>query len=205
MGFGRVGGGERARQQNLAHQRLPPPVLQVACLFGGRVEVWRGRGDLQNEFDGLIVAPSGQRRSSQRAGGAQTVDQELSGAERSAAGGGGGGEGAKFSPSSLDACTWLLRRLLISPSSRLVFMNVGNVPDTYHSPSCSLILQHVSTFFSPLSFSLSPPPFVPQTRPAWPIGAFFSSPPSFFPLFSSTSSSPSALLCFPTLRCSCRP
>lgn len=47
--------------------------LPVSLVGGGGAE-----GLLQNEFDGLIVAPSGQRRSSQRAGGAQTVDQELS-------------------------------------------------------------------------------------------------------------------------------
>lgn len=51
-----------------------PVSLVVVGGVGGRAS----EGLLQNEFDGLIVAPSGQRRSSQRAGGAQTVDQELS-------------------------------------------------------------------------------------------------------------------------------
>lgn len=150
---------------------LPQSYKLPVSLVDGR----RGsEGLLQNEFDGLIVAPSGQRRSSQRAGGAQTVDQELSSALVE-----GEREGAKFSPSSLDVRTRILRRLLISPSSRLLFMNVGDVPDTYHSPSCSLILQHVSTFFSPPSLLL----LAPYTQPAWPIDAFFSSPPSFFPPF----------------------
>lgn len=53
---------------------LPQSYKLPVSLVGG----WSGGGDVQNEFDGLIVAPSGQRRSSQRAGGAQTVDQELS-------------------------------------------------------------------------------------------------------------------------------
>lgn len=45
VGLGGAGGGERARQQNLEHQRLPPPVLQVACLFGGGWGGVRSGGD----------------------------------------------------------------------------------------------------------------------------------------------------------------
>lgn len=62
--------------QNLALQRLPPPVLQVACLFGWSTGVGEPEKRIGkavwilgwNEFDGLIVAPSGHRRTSQRTG-----------------------------------------------------------------------------------------------------------------------------------------
>lgn len=62
--------------QNLEHQRQPPLDLQVACLFGGAQAFGasgKGIGEAVwipgwNEFDGLIVAPSGHRHTSQRAG-----------------------------------------------------------------------------------------------------------------------------------------
>lgn len=111
--------------------------------------------------------------------------------------------GVKSSPSSLGACTWLLRRLLISPCSRLVFMNVGDVPDTNRSPSSSLILQHVSTlfFFLP-SFGSADPAGVAHPRLFLTrlsiFAPFFL---SFFLLLPSSSPPPPSSSSFPSPRC----
>lgn len=75
-----------------------------------------------NEFDGLIVAPSGHRHTSQRAGRTEAVDEELQLLENT--------------PASFPLYLWISAHGSLVPliwASCLEHMDVRNSPDTYHS------------------------------------------------------------------------
>ena len=136
-----------------------------------------------NEFDGLIVAPSGHRHSSQRAG------REGSWSWAWGAVVAGIHTPASFTPSSPDICT-RLSGAFDCPS--WAHMDVRNIPNVYHSfphPFASFIVLHISVFLASVKKNLATPPSCSSL--------FFLTRLHFFFFFFA--------VLFLFLRCSCRP
>lgn len=95
-----------------------------------------------NEFDGLIVAPSGHRRSPQRAGWAGNRNHRWAAAA--------GKYSCRLSPSSPDIST---RALLLISVSCIVYLNVRIISDIpYHSAVPSLFRLQISNFLQTWQF-----------------------------------------------------